>query len=77
LDLVLVQNTQVKATLEIKYGNAPNISRGNTVAIDDLGAKLNLVVTPQADDYWHRPNLRVCSIATVWQYLRNEGLLEE
>ncbi len=77
LDLVLVQDTQVKATLEIKYGNAPNISRGNTVAIDDLGAKLNLVVTPQADDYWHRPNLRVCSIATVWQYLRNEGLLEE
>lgn len=77
LDLVLVQNTQVKATLEIKYGNAPNISRGNSVAIDDLGAKLNLVVTPQADDYWHRPNLRVCSISTVWQYLRNEGLLEE
>lgn len=77
LDLVLVQNTQVKATLEIKYGNAPNISRGNTVAIDDLGAKLNLVVTPQADDYWHRTKLRVCSIATVWKYLRDEGLLEE
>ena len=77
LDLVLVQNTQVKVTLEIKYGNSPNISKGNTLAINDLSAKLNLVVTPQADDYWHHANLRVCNISTVWQYLRNEGLLIE
>lgn len=75
LDLVLVQNTQVKVTIEIKYGNSPNISKGNTLAIEDLGAKLNLIVTPQADDYWYRSNLRVCNISTVWQYLRNEGLL--
>ena len=75
LDLVLVQNTQVKVTIEIKYGNSPNISKGNTIAIADLGAKLNLIVTPQADDYWFRPNLRVCNIATVWQYLREEGLV--
>lgn len=77
LDLVLVQNTEVKVTLEIKYGNSPSISRGNTLAISDLSAKLNLVVTPQADDYWHHANLRVCNISTVWQYLRNEGLLNE
>jgi predicted AAA+ superfamily ATPase len=77
LDLVLVQNTQVKATIEVKYGNSPNISKGNTMAINDLGATTNLVVTPQADDYWHHSNLRVCNISTVWQYLRNEGLLNE
>ncbi|MBB6002689.1 ATP-binding protein [Arcicella rosea] len=75
LDLVLVQNTHVKVTIEIKYGNSPNISKGNTLAIEDLGAKINLIVTPQADDYWYRSNLRVCNISTVWQYLRNEGLL--
>ena len=77
LDLVLVQNLAVKMTIEVKYGNSPTISRGNTVAMDDLGANLNLIVTPQADDYWHRSNLRVCSIATVWQYLHDEGLLNE
>ena len=77
LDLVLVQNTEVKVTVEIKYGNSPSISKGNTLAISDLSAKLNLVVTPQADDYWHHANLRVCNISTVWQYLRNEGLLNE
>lgn len=77
LDLVLVQNTQVKMTLEIKYGNNPNVSRGNTVAIEDLEAKQNLIVTPQADDYWLRSNLRVCNIATVWGYLENEGLLAD
>lgn len=77
LDLVLVQNTQVKMTLEIKYGNNPNVSRGNTVAIEDLEAKQNLIVTPQAEDYWLRANLRVCSIVTVWNYLGNEGLLAD
>jgi uncharacterized protein len=75
LDLVLVQNTKVKVTIEIKYGNSPNISKGNTLAINDLGANINLVVTPQADDYWYRTNLRICNISTVWQYLENEGLL--
>ncbi|MFN8346673.1 MAG: ATP-binding protein [Spirosomataceae bacterium] len=77
LDLVLVQNTQVKVTLEIKYGNNPTISKGNTLAIDDLKAKQNLVVTPQADDYWLRQNLRVCNIATVWKYLQEDGLLAD
>ena len=77
LDLVLVQNTEVKVTVEVKYGNLPNISKGNTLAINDLSAKLNLIVTPQADDYWHHTNLRVCNISTVWQYLSNEGLLNE
>lgn len=77
LDLILVQNTEVKVTVEIKYGNSPNISKGNTLAIRDLSAKLNLVVTPQADDYWHHANLRVCNISTIWQYLRDEGLLNE
>lgn len=47
------------------------------MAINDLSAKLNLVVTPKADDYWHLTNLRVCNISTVWQYFRNEGLLNE
>lgn len=77
LDLVLVQNTQVKMTLEIKYGNNPNVSRGNTVAIEDLKAKQNLIVTPQADDYWLKANLRVCNIDTVWNYLKNEDLLAD
>ncbi len=75
LDLVLVQNTTVKATIEIKYGSSPNISRGNMQAIDDLKANINLVLTPQTDDYWYRPNLRVCNLETIWQYLHNEGLL--
>jgi uncharacterized protein len=75
LDLVLVQNTKIKVTIEVKYGNSPNVSRGNTLAINDLEANINLIVTPQADDYWYRNNLRVCNISTVWQYLENEGLL--
>lgn len=75
IDLVLVQNTKVKVAIEIKYGNTPTLSRGNTVAMDDLNAHQNLIVTPQADDFWLRKNLRVCNLTTVWNYLGEEGLL--
>ncbi len=75
VDLVLVQNTKVKVAIEIKYGNLPTLSRGNTVAMDDLQANQNLVITPQADDFWLRNNLRVCNISTVWKYLAEEGVL--
>lgn len=45
--------------------------------MDDLGASLNLIVTPQADDYWYRSTVQLCSLTTVWTYLRDEGLLNE
>jgi uncharacterized protein len=75
MDLVLVQNTQVKVALVIKYSNNPTLSKGNTVAMEDLKANLNLIVTPQAEDYWLKNYLRVCSLKTVWNYLEQEGLL--
>jgi uncharacterized protein len=75
LDLVLVKNGVVALTAEIKFSNNPAISRGNTLAMNDLLAPVNLIITPQADDHWLNANWRVCNFQQMWPYLRQAGVL--
>jgi predicted AAA+ superfamily ATPase len=70
LDLILVSGTSVKVAIEIKYSNSPVLSRGNTLAQEDMGSPLLLVVTPSAEDFNLRENVTVCSIATVAAHLK-------
>lgn len=52
LDLVLVKGTTPVLGIEIKYADAPKITKGTTVASQDLGNIPVLVVTPMArEDY--------------------------
>lgn len=74
LDLVLVKGNNVKVAIEIKYTNSPVLSRGNTLAQNDLGSPPLLVVTPSAEDYNMRENVMVCSIGTLTEHLK--GLLK-
>lgn len=69
LDLVLVKGSNVKVAIEIKYTNSPVLSRGNTLAQEDLGSPPLLVVTPSAEDYSLRENAIVCSIGTLAEHL--------
>ncbi|MCF0051405.1 ATP-binding protein [Dyadobacter sp. LJ53] len=69
LDLVLVKGMAVKVAIEIKYSNSPALSRGYTLAQQDLGNPLLLVITPSAEDFKLKENAFVCSIATVWDHL--------
>lgn len=63
-DLVLVHGVHPIAAIEIKFSSAPSLTRGNTIAMDDLQAKHNFVLTPHSDDYLLRKDLRVCSLQT-------------
>ncbi|SDE62869.1 hypothetical protein SAMN04487996_10662 [Dyadobacter soli] len=69
LDLVLVKGNNVKVAIEIKYTNSPVLSRGNTLAQEDLGSPPLLVVTPSAEDYNMRENVLVCNIGTLAGHL--------
>ena len=69
LDLVLVRGNKPIVGIEIKYTNAPSLSRGNYIAIQDLGAIPLLVVTPSAEDFRLSEQVQVCSVATIWQHL--------
>jgi hypothetical protein len=75
LDLVIEQDLQIKLAIEIKLSNVPTLSKGTTLALNDLGSPPLLVVTPSADDFILRPNLWVCSLKTLdthlLRFLRN------
>lgn len=75
LDLILVKSGKPVIALEIRYSNAPSLTRGNTQAITDLGLERALVVTPEADGYWLRKDVQVCSIEGVWKVLAQMGVL--
>lgn len=69
LDLVLVRGDKPVVGIEIKYTNAPTLSRGNYIASRDLGTIPLLVVTPSAEDFRLDQQVQICSLATVWQHL--------
>ncbi len=74
LDLVIASALKIELALEIKLSNNPTLSRGNTLAINDLENPPLLVVTPTSDDYQLRPNVWVCSVKTLPNALRKFGL---
>ena len=69
LDLVLVRGDKPIVGIEIKYTNAPTLSRGNYIAGRDLGDIPLLVVTPSAEDFRISEQVQVCSLPTVWPHL--------
>jgi predicted AAA+ superfamily ATPase len=75
LDLILVKGGKPVVAIEIRYSNDPSLTRGNTQAIADLNVEQTLVVTPEADGYWLRKDVRVCSIEGVWNTLGEAGVL--
>jgi predicted AAA+ superfamily ATPase len=75
LDLVLVKGGKPIVAIEIRYSNDPALTRGNTQGIADLNAEQTLVVTPEADGYWLRKDIRVCSIDGIWAVLGEAGIV--
>jgi uncharacterized protein len=71
LDLVIESSLKIQLAIEIKLSNAPQLSKGTTVALQDLGNPPLLVVTPSADDFRLRPNVFVCSIKTLPLHLHS------
>ena len=69
LDLVLIRGNKPFLTLEIKFSDTPSLSRGNRLAIKDVQAPLNLIVTPRGGDYPIEQNIRVCDLEHLWKYL--------
>ncbi len=77
LDLVLVKGGKPVVTIEIRYSSDPSLKRGNTQAIADLQTVRNLIVTPEAEGYWLRNDVKVCSINSVWTELSDAGVMPE
>ncbi|MGD0754104.1 MAG: ATP-binding protein [Bacteroidales bacterium] len=63
-DIVLVKGLKPVASIEIKYSSTPNLTKSFTLAINDLGTKVNFIITPDCEDYYIRENVKVCSLQT-------------
>ena len=75
VDLVITKAAKPIVSLEIKFSDDPVLSRGNYIALTDLKAKYNFIVTPSAKDHPYDENIRVFSIATVLPELKKFGIL--
>ncbi|MEA1897843.1 MAG: DUF4143 domain-containing protein, partial [Bacteroidota bacterium] len=72
IDAVLVKGMKPVAAIEIKLSNAPKLSRGNTIAFEDINASANFIITPSSDDYLISDRTRVCSLETfISKYINN------
>lgn len=74
LDLVIHRGVGISLAIEIKLSDSPTISKGNTISLQDLGNPPLLIVTPSANDYALKPNVWVCSIATLSKNMARFGL---
>jgi predicted AAA+ superfamily ATPase len=63
IDLVLIKGMNPIAAIEIKLSNSPKLTRGNTIAFEDIKAQSNYIITPSSDDYMMNNTTRVCSLA--------------
>jgi len=61
-DLILVRGSEVEYCIEIKFTNAPKISKGFLQVIEDLQPKNNFVITPGSDQFPIRENIQVISL---------------
>ena len=70
IDLLLTRGIEPIAALEIKFTNAPRLERGSTIAIADINAPMNFIITPSSDDYLVKEHVRVCAMQTfIKKYL--------
>jgi predicted AAA+ superfamily ATPase len=76
LDLVLVKGVQPVLGIEIKLSNAPTLTKGLTIASQDLEGIPVLVVTHSvAEDYTSNSNIKVTSFERVFYHLKSYNLL--
>ena len=70
-DLILTKSLKPCFAIEIKYSSAPQLTKGNLISFEDIGAKYNFVITPDSEDYLLYKNIRVCSLYTfLTKYLK-------
>lgn len=51
IDLLLVRSGQPVTGIEIKYSNAPKVSKGYLTAIEDVKLEKNFIITPSSDRF--------------------------
>lgn len=74
IDLLLLKGNKPVIAFEFKYSNSPQINKGNTEALKDLGNPPSFVVTPTASRAAIRPGIEVIGLRDLPDVLRTAGV---
>ena len=66
IDLVLVRGNKPVLAVEIKMSANPSLSKGNRLALSDLGNPPAFIVLPHNVDYPLEEDVRVCGLEHFW-----------
>lgn len=69
LDLILVKGNRPILAVEMKMSSTPTLSKGNRIALNDLGNPPLIIIAPEAGDYPIEANIRVCGLEHCQEYL--------
>lgn len=70
-DLIIAKGLKPISSIEIKYTSAPAITKGFSIAMQDLKTRNNFIITPYSDDYIAGKDVRVCNLETfLTKYLQ-------
>lgn len=62
----------VVSIIRLRQVGKTTLTKGNYVALKDLNAPVNYVITPSSDDYFFKERIRICSLrAFISKYLPN------
>ncbi|MBX2896742.1 MAG: ATP-binding protein [Cyclobacteriaceae bacterium] len=62
VDLVITKGDKPWVSLEIKLTDSPTLTKGNYIALTDIKAKHNFIVTPSSREYSFDKNIQVTNI---------------
>ena len=69
IDLLLELPSAKLAAIEVKFSNAPTISKGFYESCNDLKPAHKFIITPESDVFFNENGVKVCSLA---HFLTNE-----
>ena len=72
IDLLIEKSGTIHKAIEIKYTNAPKLSKGNLISFEDVGANENIVITPSSDFYEIQKGIYVMSLQDFIKRLKND-----
>jgi len=70
MDLCLVQGNKVKLALEIRFSTNPVLSKGNHIAVEDLGKPDLAIISPLAETFQKNKKTFIVNIKDLEKYLR-------
>jgi len=73
IDFLVRRNNSWLLAAEIKLSNAPTLTKGTHIAMEDLDIKHLFVITPEADNYFIKKNIEVIGLLDILERVKDDS----